>query len=1131
MAQSRKSVAELTEELKALFAVASILAQPGSFEDKATRVLDELARVAQADRVFLRLSDEQAGGLRLVASVGPGMKDTQPMSVVPYGKLLAGRAFERGEPVIVNDYASYSGADPAWAAGGVRSSGALPVRSGGAIVGTLGFNSASLGHFTPERVRLLSAIADGMGALLENARLTEAVRESERKYRSLFEQSRDAIFISTQDGKVVDVNQACLELFGYTRSEALDLDVRDVYVDPAQAEVFQRELHEKGSIKDFEVRLRRKDGTEMVCLVTASHRVMSDGTHLGEGIIRDITERKRAEQALRDSEERARRLVKAMPIPMLLTRLSDGKVLYANEHIGRLFGYPPDTLIGRGAPDFYYDVADRAALLEDLKRQGHLRNREVSARKADGSQFWVNVSVEPTVFDGEDALLTAFYDVTERRRAEELFRTLAQNSPIGMFIVQEDGKFGFVNNQLQADSGHTAEELLGSEALAHVHPDDRELVRRNSESMANGDCCAPFEYRVITKSGETAWIIGSFAPIEYEGRPAVVGSYMDITERKRAEEALRQSEEQTRRLASEHSVMAEIGRIISSSLDIDDVYERFAEQVRRLIPFDRISIGLVDLDEDIFTDAYHTGIEVPGRGYGAINKLAGSMTGQIVRTRAGMILDLAGEEEFFKEYPRAMPDYQAGLRTSMSVPLISNDEVIGVLHLHSVERNAYTERDMAVAERVGAQIAGAIANARLYAERKRAEAQVLASLEEKQALLERIQQLYRQEQRRAEQMRTINDIAVKISSVLSLNELLPYVADLVRDTFGYYNVNILVMAQETDELVVGAAVGGYQDKLPTGARLKLETQSITGWVFKTGEALKVNDVSVEPRYYPALDGVKSELAVPIKQGEQVLGVLDIESTELDAFDDLDVSIAQTLANQLAVAIENARLFEQSREVAVLEERNRMAREIHDTLAQGFTGIILQLEAAEQDVEEKCDEDLPGHLASAKTLARESLQQARRSVWNLLPQELERRNLEDALREEVRRFADAGREKAHFVLSGDSRELRPDVQAALLRICQESLTNVRRHAHAQEVRVELTFHSDAISLRVQDNGIGFDMHAPRPKDKQVGPSAELRTGFGLVGMEQRARLLKGSFGISGEKGKGTVVEVRIPLDRG
>ena len=196
----------------------------------------------------------------------------------------------------------------------------------------------------------------------------------------------------------------------------------------------------------------------------------------------------------------------------------------------------------------------------------------------------------------------------------------------------------------------------------------------------------------------------------------------------------------------------------------------------------------------------------------------------------------------------------------------------------------------------------------------------------------------------------------------------------------------------------------------------------------------------------------------------------------------------------------------------------MAREIHDTLAQGFTGIILQLEAAEQVMEGDSGE-LETHLGRAKGLARDSLQEARRSVWGLIPHALEQRTLDEAIREVVRRCDPAGQVKGSFVLSGEKRELPPDVQTALLRVCQESLNNVRRHAGATEVSVSLEYNPGAVRLCVQDNGEGFD-------PERAKGTAE-RQGFGLTGMEQRARLLEGSFHVKSQQGKGTLVEVEIP----
>jgi signal transduction histidine kinase len=208
-----------------------------------------------------------------------------------------------------------------------------------------------------------------------------------------------------------------------------------------------------------------------------------------------------------------------------------------------------------------------------------------------------------------------------------------------------------------------------------------------------------------------------------------------------------------------------------------------------------------------------------------------------------------------------------------------------------------------------------------------------------------------------------------------------------------------------------------------------------------------------------------------------------------------------------------------RELAVSEERNRLAREIHDTLAQGFTGIVLQLEAAEGSIDD-APQEAAARLARAKSLARESLQEARRSVWNLLPQALEDRTVEEALRDEVRRFAAERQERTSFNVRGERTQLAAEVQTALLRVCQESLTNVRKHAVATEVSVTLSYEADSVRLQVLDNGAGIGSSAGR-----VGGSDR---GRGLAGMAERAQILGGRFLAEQAEAGGTRVLIEIPL---
>jgi signal transduction histidine kinase len=288
---------------------------------------------------------------------------------------------------------------------------------------------------------------------------------------------------------------------------------------------------------------------------------------------------------------------------------------------------------------------------------------------------------------------------------------------------------------------------------------------------------------------------------------------------------------------------------------------------------------------------------------------------------------------------------------------------------------------------------------------------------------------------------------------------------------------------------------------------------------RTCQPLLVSDVETNPSYVevPELKGTRTEVAVPINIGALTLGVLDIQGDRENSLDEMDLYTAQAIADQLANALENERLSEETRELAILEERNRMAREIHDTLAQGFTGIVLQLEAAEQGLNE-APESVPSHIDRARALARESLSEARRSVWALRPQALEKRDLAGAIRREVERLAGEGRVGARLVVSGKRARLEASVEDALLRITQEALTNVRRHSEATTAEVRLAFGEETVRLSIADNGVGFDT------------SWSKEGSFGLIGMNERAQACGGNARVTSTPGTGTRIEVTVPGKR-
>jgi len=156
--------------------------------------------------------------------------------------------------------------------------------------------------------------------ITERKKAEEALQESEEKYRTLFEDSRDAAYIATREGKLVEVNQSFLDLFCITREEIPDLNVRQLYVNPDNRQSFQKQIEKKGSVKDFEVKLCKKDRTEMDCLLTSTVWLAYDGSILGyQGIVRDITAHKKAEQALREREKELK--IKTMSLEEVNTAL------------------------------------------------------------------------------------------------------------------------------------------------------------------------------------------------------------------------------------------------------------------------------------------------------------------------------------------------------------------------------------------------------------------------------------------------------------------------------------------------------------------------------------------------------------------------------------------------------------------------------------------------------------------------------------------------------------------------------------------------------------------------------------------------------------------------------------------
>lgn len=331
----------------------------------------------------------------------------------------------------------------------------------------------------------------------------------------------------------------------------------------------------------------------------------------------------------------------------------------------------------------------------------------------------------------------------------------------------------------------------------------------------------------------------------------------------------------------------------------------------------------------------------------------------------------------------------------------------------------------------------------------------------------------------------------------------------------------------------GKVAAGKDSRNPLAGR-KVTSRDVPGWeVFNDrglrGECVQVPDLAKdallpEDSRLDLLErGIRSLLVVPVLLQDRLAGFYVLQNSQPMAHGPGEIRIAQALAHQATLAMKLTRLAEQARQGAVLEERNRMAREIHDTLAQGFTGVLMQLEAAKLR--------LPGepqrgeaHIETAREIARQGLAEARRSAHALRPLALERQDLAGALASMARQLSVEQQTDVHFQTQGPSLPLPADVADHLLRIAQEAVNNALRHARATRIDIELAFSDRALRLYVQDDGHGI----PGTEGVAIAPQLRQQNGIGLAGMRERAALIGAQISVTSEAGRGTRVEVTRAL---
>jgi len=989
-------------------------------------------------------TDENACAAQVLQSIP--IADQLPESIIQY-------VIRTLKPVTLND-ATREGAfinEPYIQQNQPQSVFCLPLLNQAKLVGVLYLeNRLATGVFTPERSQVLQLLSTQAAIAIENANLYSELQAKESKITQFLEAIPVGIAIVDATGCPYYTNQCGNQLMGKETdtsiapeqiSEAYQLYVAGTdQIYPAESLPVVRALRGE-RIRTEDIEIRRDHVTILV--EARGTPVFDQQGNIAYAIatFQDITERKQAEKlladynctleqqvaertaALRQSEANYRNLLQTAN-SVIICYDTQGRIRYINDYGVKLLGYEEHQIVGRTLfetiiPDIETSGRDVKPFVHDLLRNPQSYPQGESENLCrDGRRVWMAWSNQAIFNDQGEVveILSVGNDTTQRKQAEEAlqrseakFRTIFENSQVGIYRTRLCDGLILEANQRFADlfGLDSPEEVIGLKHTTdcYVNPSDRqqaiELLKRDGE-LQN------FEVQLQKRDGTLFW--GLCSTRLNTADECIEGVIADISDRKQAEAALRESEQLLD---------------VSFSQSLDGFFITMLDQP-------------VQWDDTVNKDKVLDYVF----GHQRVTKANDAILAQYGRS----------QEQFIGFTPNDLYAHnlaygKQGLAYGKQVWRELFDA--GKLHIETDEcrldgTSIWIEGNYSCLYNSQGRIIGHFGVQRDISDRKQAEEALQAS-------------------------------EIKLRTLI---EAIP------------------------DPLYVLTAEGQVLDAVerePNQSCRPIEEQ-----IGKTLHQLLAKEQA-------------DEFLSCMQQVLRTQQVLTVEYSKWIAGREIwfSVRIAPIRHEQVIWLVRDITALKQAEEASILEERNRMAREIHDTLAQAFTGILAQVGAAKQVLTDDL-EATQAHLDLIKELARTGLTEARRSVFALRPQLLEEGSLQSALHSLIAQIRTAAMDTTlYYEIEGTVYSLPAEVESNLLRMGQEALTNAIRHANADEIRVQLVYDRDQFCLRVRDNGQGFGVGSI--------PSSE---GFGLLGMSERAERIGAQLTIRSQPGQGTEIIVTV-----
>jgi len=1037
------------------FAADQFLGEAAGWEESIKAVLRRLGEATEASRVYVFENytgdDGELWATQRHEWVALGISaqiDNPVLKGLPYKAAGFGRWIEmlgRGNLVhgFVRDLPESE--QPELEAEEILSIAVVPIFVEGRWWGFIGFDECvEEREWSAAEVGALGAAAGTLGAAIRRRQTEERLRGSEERYRAVIEQATDGIYLlDAGTHRFVETNPSFRRMFGYTAEEIREMEIYDLVAHPRENvdATIERTLRSGRRIVG-ERKYRRKDGALLDVEVGVSV-ISLEGREVICTIVRDVTERKRSEEALRASEAELRALFEAMT-DLIFVIDGEGRHLKVALTNPALLYRPPDETLGRTL----HEIFPKEAADEFL---GHVRRvlrtrRSVSFEYSlllDSGEKWFEGTVSPML---EDSVVWVARDITERKgseqalaRSEDRLRQIIETEPECVKVLGANGSLLEMNPaglaMIEADS---LEQVRGRSVYSYIAPGHREAFVALTEKVLRGGS-GTLEFELIGLKGTRRWLDTHAVPLRDAGGGAsgLLAITRDITERKRAEAALKENERLYRTVmeqAKENIFLIDVEsrRIVESNATFREALGYTEEELHGMTLYDVVADDRAGIDANIRR------VQEQGRPSVGERKYI---------SKDGTLLDV-----------------------EVSASVILRD---GKKTLATVAHD--------ITERVRAQ-----------------------------QLLE-------------ERVATLSGIAGELTLDRPAETLLGDLAKSVVNASTAVACGVVLIGEQVGAVNLFGSYGlpdDYTASLAEAYRAGVKSPSLEA--YRTRRPVLVRDlrsyILADPLYAPIHRFVREApwdivYSLPLVSRGLALGAIFFcFLPEGEPGEDEKVFL-RAVADQAAVAVENARLFSEARGKAALEERQKLARELHDSVSQALYGIALGVETAREllpDDPERAAEPLD----YATTLAEAGMTEMRALIFELRPESLEKEGLVAALEKQAAAVQARHGIRVEAELDGEP-EAPLEVKEAMYRVAQEALHNTVKHARAAHMKLKLEVLPEEFTLGISDDGVGFESQNDFPGH------------LGLKSMRERAMRLGGTLEVTSEPGYGVRILARIP----